>query len=140
MATFKRFEEIEVWRSARDLTKQVYALTNQTAFTRDRSLRDQIRRASVSIMANIAEGFCRGGNKEFVQFLAIAKGSVAESQCHLYVALDQGYITQEQFRDTYHKLDRIAAALHSFMVYLRQSPISGIKFKTAKSQIGNRAK
>lgn len=107
---------------------------------RDRSLRDQMRRASVSIMANIAEGFCRGGNKKFVQFLAIAKGSVAESQCHLYVALDQDYITQEQFQEMYHKLDRIAAALHSFMVYLRHSPIDGIKYKPAKSQIGNKTK
>ncbi|MCU0607676.1 MAG: four helix bundle protein [Candidatus Edwardsbacteria bacterium] len=140
MATFKRFEEIEVWKFAREMVKQVYALTNQTGFVRDRALRDQIRRSTVSIMANIAEGFCRGGNREFVQFLAIAKGSVAESQCHLYVAVDQGYITQGQFQDAYRQLDRIAAALHSFMVYLQRSPIAGIKFKAAKSQIGNKAK
>ena len=93
MATFKTFEEIDAWKKARELTKRVCAVTGVGTFARDFSLKDQIRRASVSIMSNIAEGFDRGGTGEFVQFLAIAKGSAAEVKSQLYVALDQNTST-----------------------------------------------
>lgn len=83
MSTFQRFEEIEAWQKARELTKAIYALSNDSQFARDFGLRDQIRRASVSIMSNIAEGFGRGGNKEFIQFLSTAKGSTSEVQAQL---------------------------------------------------------
>ena len=92
MATFKKFEEIEAWRKARDLTKRIYKISRTTAFARDFGLKDQIRRASVSIMSNIAEGYDGSGTGEFIQFLATAKGSAAEVKCQLYVALDQDYI------------------------------------------------
>src|SRR5712692_2254998 len=99
MATFKKFEEIEAWKKARELTKRIYALSRTGAFARDFSLRDQIRRASVSIMSNIAEGYDRSGTGEFVQFLATAKGSAAEVKCQLYVALDQKYIDNPNFTE-----------------------------------------
>ena len=98
MSSFQRFEDIEAWQKARELTKAIYAMSNDGQFARDFGLRDQIRRASVSIMSNIAEGFGRGGNKEFIQFLSTAKGSASEVQAQLYVALDAGYINQDQFQ------------------------------------------
>jgi len=88
----QRFEDLAVWQKARDLTNVVYALTNEVQFARDFGLRDQIRRAAVSVMSNIAEGFERGGNPEFARFLAIAKGSCGEVRCQLYIAGDQGYV------------------------------------------------
>lgn len=98
MSAFQRFEEIEAWQKARELTKVIYAVSNDGQFARDFGLRDQMRRASVSIMSNIAEGFGRGGNKEFIQFLSIAKGSASEVQAQLYVALDAKHISEEQFK------------------------------------------
>jgi four helix bundle protein len=92
MTTFHRFEEIQAWQLARQLTREVYAMTNSGAFAKDFGLRDQIRRAAVSVMSNIAEGFERRGNREFARFLSIAKGSAGEVNSQLYVALDQNYI------------------------------------------------
>lgn len=92
MATFKRFEEIESWKKSRELTNRIYKVSRKTDFARDFGLKDQIRRASVSIMSNIAEVMDRGGTAEFIQFLATAKGSAGEVRCQLYVAADQGYI------------------------------------------------
>ena len=97
MATFKRFEEIESWKCARKLTNRIYQVSNQGNFARDFTLKDQVRRACVSIMSNIAEGYDRSGTREFVQFLATAKGSAAEVRCQLYIALDQGYIDEAEF-------------------------------------------
>ena len=130
MATFKRFEEIEAWQEARELVKQVYSLSNAAGFSRDFGLRDQVRRASVSIMANIAEGYERGGRKEFVQFLSIAKGSAAEARSHLYVALDQGYIEDETFDKLVVQLETTARKLSKLIDYLRGSEIKGVKYKT----------
>src|SRR6185295_18496969 len=95
--TIKKFEEIESWRKARALTNEIYHVTASGKFIRDFGLKDQIRRASVSILSNIAEGFERGGDKEFSQFLIIAKGSCGEVRAQLYVALDQGYLSQASF-------------------------------------------
>jgi four helix bundle protein len=89
----KNFEDLNVWRQARQLTQQVYRLTKSEKFIKDFGLRDQIQRATVSIMSNIAEGFERGGNQEFVQFLYVSKASCGEVRSQLYVALDQGYVT-----------------------------------------------
>ena len=88
MASIRTFAELDTWKTARELTKLVYLATKTTEFAKDFGLRDQIRRASVSIMANIAEGFGRSGSGEFIQFLAIAKGSACEVDSHVYVALD----------------------------------------------------
>jgi len=89
MATFNNFEDIEAWQKARQLTKRIYEITKKGALAKDYGLKDQIRRASVSIMSNIAEGFERGGNKEFIQFLSTAKGSSGEVRSQLYVIVDQ---------------------------------------------------
>jgi len=97
MATFRSFVEIEAWQKARELTGLVYVATRSAGFSKDFALRDQVRRASISIMANIAEGFGRSGSVEFIQFLAVAKGSACEVISHVYVALDQGYVSQEEF-------------------------------------------
>lgn len=96
MASFKSFEEIEAWQKARLLTKKVYPITNSGSFAKDYSLRDQIRRAVVSIMSNIPEGFGRGGSREFLQFLSMAKGSAAEVISHFIVAMDLGYVSQRE--------------------------------------------
>lgn len=97
MPTFKRFEDIQAWQKAREVTREVYSVTKLGGFARDFGLRDQIRRSSVSIMANIAEGFARRSDKDFANFLNIARSSVAEVQSHLYVAFDQDYIDQTSF-------------------------------------------
>ncbi len=93
------FEEIFAWQKARELTKLIYSLTKLPKFSRDFALRDQICRASVSVMSNIAEGFERHSNAEFVNFLYIAKASSGEVRSQLYVALDQGYITETQLKN-----------------------------------------
>jgi four helix bundle protein len=91
------FEELAVWQKSRELTRQIYDVTGAGDFARDFGLRDQIRRAAVSIMSNIAEGHERGGRAEFHQYLVIAKGSCAEVRCQLYVALDAGYLEKARF-------------------------------------------
>ncbi|HRZ08278.1 MAG TPA: four helix bundle protein [Gemmatimonadales bacterium] len=93
----RHFEELVVWQRARELTKGVYQVSGKGPFARDFGLRDQLRRAAVSVMANIAEGFERGGRKEFHQFLSVGKASCAEVRSGLYVALDAGYVTQQEF-------------------------------------------
>lgn len=106
--TFKRFEDIQAWQKARQITQLVYRATNENAFSKDFGLRDQIRRASVSIMANIAEGQARRSDKDFANFLNIARSSAAEVQSHLYVALDQQYIIQKDFDEIYKLLEEIS--------------------------------
>ena len=100
MARVDRFEDLIAWQKARRLTQEIYRVTSESAFGSDRALKDQIRRASVSIMANIAEGFERGRRREFHQFLSTAKASCAEVRSHLYVAQDAGYLTMESFSST----------------------------------------
>ena len=129
MATIERFEDIEAWQQARILVNDVYAATNGRAFSRDYGLRNQIRRAAVSIPSNIAEGFERGGNKEFIQFLYIAKGSCGEVRAQLYIAKDQNYITQEQFQTLTHQTLRISKMLAGFIAYLQRSTYKGAKYK-----------
>jgi four helix bundle protein len=134
MSTFKKFEEIEAWKKARKLTKRIYELSGQGAFAKDFGLKDQIRRASVSLMSNIAEGYDRSGTGEFVQFLATAKGSTAEVKCQLYVALDQAYISDDTFRDVSDLAAETGKMIGGLMNYLRQSGIKGTKYKAQKSE------
>ena len=101
MSTFRKFEDIVAWQKARKATQFVYSITNAGVFARDFGLRDQLRRASISIMANIAEGFGRRSDKEFANYLNIAHGSASECQSHLYNALDLGYVTSTQFEKLY---------------------------------------
>ncbi len=115
----ERFEDIKAWQEARVLVKMVYdAVKSDKGFSSDYKFREQIQSAAVSIMSNIAEGFSRRSKKEFTQFLFIAKGSAAEVQSQLYVALDQGYISQEKFNELYSKSDEIARLISGFIQYL----------------------
>ncbi|MCB0077536.1 MAG: four helix bundle protein [Anaerolineales bacterium] len=118
MPKIERFEDIKAWQLARYLCKEIYAVTGKGSFSKDWSLRDQIRRAGLSIMLNIAEGFARQSNREFRQFLYVAHGSVAEVQSALYVAKDQTYITDDDFRNIYRQAEDISRALAGFIRYL----------------------
>ena len=129
MATFQSFEEIEAWQEARKLTRQIYAVSKAGTFSRDFGLRDQICRASVSVMSNIAEGFDRSGTGEFIQFLAIAKGSAGEVKSQLYVAIDQSYINQETFDQLLAQAAKTGRLLGGLMNYLRNSGVKGTKYK-----------
>ena len=129
MSTFQRFEDIEAWQKTRKLVQEIYAISGRGAFSKDFNLRNQIRRASCSIMSNIAEGFERNGTKEFVQFLSIAKGSVGEVRSQLYVALDQNYITEEMFNRLYSLAEETGRMIGGLMNYLHKSKIKGNKFK-----------
>jgi four helix bundle protein len=129
MATFKTLEQIDAWKKSRELTKQIYRITGQRAFARDYGLKDQIRRACVSVMSNIAEGFERSGSGEFTQFLAIAKGSAGEVRSQLYVALDQAYLRQEEFDTVSRDAMEVRRMLSGLMSYLRRSSIKGTKYK-----------
>jgi four helix bundle protein len=119
MGKIERFEDIEAWQMARKLTRAIYNTTKDGAFSRDFALRDQIRRASISIMSNIAEGFNRGGNKELAQFLFIAKGSTSEVQAQLYIALDADYIKQDKFDELYDLAANTSRILGGFIRYLK---------------------
>src|SRR5919108_6468742 len=121
MPTFRKFQDIEAWQKARELTRGLYAISSNSSFSKDFGLRDQIRKAGVSIMANIAEGFERDGNAEFVQFLAVAKGSAAEVRSHAYVALDQGYVTNAEFDRLSANSIAVGRMLAALMTYLRKS-------------------
>ncbi len=123
MATFKKFEDINAWQKARQATRQIYEITSEGGFARDYGLRDQLRRASVSIMANIAEGFGRHSDKEFSHFLNLAHGSAAETQSHLYVALDLNYIDQEQFSSLYELLNEVSRMTLALAQHLRGSKL-----------------
>ncbi len=117
----KRFEDLEVWQLSRILVKRLYELTRNGRFSRDFGLADQIQRSGISVMANIAEGFERRSNREFIQFLSIAKGSCGEVRSHLYIALDVGYIDVSEFNECYELAEQISKSLSGFMKYLKSS-------------------
>lgn len=120
MATFKRFEDILAWQKAREITKLVYQQTDLKNFSRDFGLRDQLRRASVSVMANISEGFGRRSDKEFANFLNFAHGSAAECQSHLYVALDLEYLSRVDFDLMYKQFDECSRMIIGLSHHLRK--------------------
>ena len=128
MPNIDRFEDIEAWKRAREVTRRIYHFSSSGEFSRDFGLEDQIRRSSVSIMSNIAEGFERDGNREFINFLSIAKGSCGEARSQFYVALDQNFISVEDFEWTYDHLNQTGRMIGGFMNYLRQSELKGKKF------------
>lgn len=118
MSKIERFEDIQAWQKARMLVKVVYSVSNSGMFAKDFGLRDQIRRASVSIMLNIAEGFARKTDREFSQFLVIAHGSAAEVQAALYVALDQEYLAESEFKALYGLADEASKMIMGLSSYL----------------------
>jgi four helix bundle protein len=129
MGTFKSFEDIEAWQKARELNREIYGVSKGGAFSKDFALCDQIRRAGISIMSNIAEGFERGGTKEFFQFLAIAKGSTGEVRTHLYIACDQGYLTKAEFDHLLSLSLEVSRMIAGLMTYLKNTEIKGSKYK-----------
>jgi four helix bundle protein len=118
MATARQFEDLAVWQEARQIVGVIYAMSKQRAFNQDFGLRDQIRRAAVSTMSNVAEGFERGTRKEFVQFLNIAKGSNGEVRSQLHVALVQKYISEEEFTTLREMTILLSRRLSAFIRYL----------------------
>ena len=128
-----RFEDIEAWQVARELTSAVYELSKTTPLRKDYGLRDQLQRASVSIMANIAEGFASRSDAEFVRFLSYAYRSATEVQSHLYVARDQAFLDEESFAKLYDQTDTTKKLLNGFIRYLKRQQNSDMK---PRSEIG----
>jgi len=124
----KRFEDLEIWKEARELCEVVQEITSQPPFFNDFKLRDQIRGSSGSTMDNIAEGFDRGGNKEFGQFLSMSRGSTGEARSQSYRAYDNKYITEEKFNELLERTDSISRKTYKLMEYLKNSDIRGIKY------------
>lgn len=128
MGTFRTFEEIEAWKNARVLADEIYKISNSGPFSRDYKLKNQINGSSGSILDNIAEGFERGDNKEFAQFLFIAKGSAGETRSQLYRAFDRNCITKEQFDSLTERVTRISKQISTLISYLKSSELKGIKY------------
>jgi len=124
MATITRFEDIEAWKTARALTRMVYAFTEQGKFSKDFGLKNQIQRAAVSMMSNIAEGFESRTQPQFLEYLGRAKASAGEVRCQLYVAIDLQYITQEEFNQVFDLADKSSRQIARFMNYLENHPQS----------------
>ena len=118
MATIERFEDIKAWQAARELVLAVYRVSGRGKFEKDFGLRDQIQRASVSVMANIAEGFERSSDREFHRFLYMTKGSAGEVRSHLFAARDLGYVTSDEFDDLRARSEEVAKVLSGFITYL----------------------
>lgn len=116
--TFRRFEDIKAWQAARALVAEIYSASGRGGFARDFGLRGQVRRAAVSIMANIAEGFLYRSDRMFTRFLLTARASAMEVQSHLYVAMDQSYLSEEQFRKLYVQTENCAKQLGRLISYL----------------------
>jgi four helix bundle protein len=123
MSKIIRFEEMEVWRSARRMARDIYAISKNPLFLCDYSLRDQIRRAEISIVSNIAEGSESQSNPNFIRYLASARGSAAEVRAQLYVAMDFGYISSADCASLVSQIESIGRQIGGFIRYLKKSPI-----------------
>jgi four helix bundle protein len=121
----EKFEDLPIWKLSLKLTRDIYDLTNLPKFSRDFALRDQIRKAVISISSNIVEGFEKNNNNEFIRFLKISKGSTGEVRNQLYVALAVKYISQEQFNKTNQELEDLANQIGGFIVYLEKCRSQG---------------
>ena len=126
------FEELHIYQRARELTKQIYTVTKTAEFAKDFALIDQVRRAAVSVMSNVAEGFERGSKIEFIQFLYIAKGSCGEVRAQLQIAKDLKYIFDEQYVQLYKLAQMISAMISNFIAHLQTSNYQGEKVDRAK--------
>jgi four helix bundle protein len=128
MPPIRSFEDFEIWQLAREFCREIYEVTLRENFSRDYSLKDQINRSAGSIMDNIAEGYERGGNKEFIQFLSISKASCAEVRSQLYRAFDRNHITKEHFEQLKNKATTLGRKIGALMNYLGNSDMRGSKF------------
>jgi len=120
----QKFEELNIWKLSLNITKDIYDLTAKGNFSKDYGLRDQIRRAIVSVSSNIVEGFEKNNNNEFVRFLKIAKGSSGEVRNQLYIALAINYINQEEFNNINAKLEDVVNQIGGFIVYLQKKKLN----------------
>ena len=116
----RKFENLEIWKLALKITKEIYDLTGKKEFSKDFSLRDQLRRAIISVSSNIVEGFEKNNNNEFIRFLKIAKGSVGEVRNQLYIALVVGYISNQEFQEVNNHLENLAGQIGGFIQYLER--------------------
>ncbi|QYH38995.1 MULTISPECIES: four helix bundle protein [Algoriphagus] len=123
-----RFEDLEIWKEARELSKLIKSFTKKSEFSRDYKLSSQINSSSGSVMDNVAEGFDRDGNKEFIQFLSIARGSNAETRSQGYRAFDYEYISKEELEEILERTERLRSKINSLIIYLRNSDKRGNKF------------
>ncbi len=129
MSAVKDFEELAIFQKARVLSKKIYPITQRGEFKNDYRFVQQIRAAAGSVMDNIAEGFERDGNKEFLNFLYIAKGSCGEVRSQLIRATDVGYLTQEEYNELYGECRKLSAAIMNFIKEIKSSDLSGAKYK-----------
>ena len=127
--SYKRFEDLPVWQAARVLTQIVYRLTRNDTFTQDPGLRQEMRENARSVMNNIAEGFERGSNPEFVQFLGYAKGSAGELRSGSYVAVDQQYVSATEHQSLRSECENVSGQLANFISFLKASPLRGARTK-----------
>lgn len=123
------FEDLKIWQDARDLCRDIYKITETKPFRDDFRLSDQIRASSGSVMDNIAEGFEREGNKEFIQFLFISKSSCGECRSQLYRAYDFRYITEEELNEMIERTKSLSRKISGLILYLKKSTLSGTKYK-----------
>ena len=129
MATIKDFRDLKCWQEARVLAKEVYSKTGYGRFSKDYGLKDQVQRAAVSIGSNIAEGFERDSNQDFLKFLSYAKGSVGEVISQFYTAYDVGYVSVEDLEDMVARLKSIAAKIARLQYSIRSSGVKGLYHK-----------
>ena len=132
MSRITDFEDLLAWQRARELAKIIFLVTNAPAFSGNSSLRKQLRRASISVTSNIAEGFGRGGNREFINFLSMARGSLAEAKTQLYLAKDFNYLTESDFHQVMELVESTGRLVGGLIRYLKNSEMSGSKFKTTQ--------
>jgi len=131
MGAIARFEDIQAWQKAKVLVCKIYEVSSNGSLANDWALRDQLRRAAISIMSNIAEGFARRTSKEFANFLSMAHGSAAEVQSHLYVALELRYLSEHRFKELYQLAGEVSKMVQAFMAYLK----SNSQLSTRNSQL-----
>ncbi|MGZ3866978.1 MAG: four helix bundle protein [Bacteroidia bacterium] len=130
MATISKIEDLLVWQKSRELVRRIFFITSNDVFAKEFFLKDQLKRSAISIMSNIAEGYGRGGNKEFVHFLYISNGSINEIKSQLYIALDFNLISNESLKEAVSLLTEIELMIKSLAKKLKETDNTGIKFKT----------